>query len=818
MDKPRFISGTGPIHPKVVIVGEAPGYYEDQSGVPFSGPSGRLLDSILENAGIRRSDCYVTNVCKYRPPDNKLANLKFIGVDLKGQIDFVRSEVQQLKPNLIIALGATALKAFTNKTNITNHRGSVMHSLIGPKLLATFHPAHVLHNAGSESAGYWQKYVIEFDIKKAAREASFPDVRTPKRNIVVCRSSLDLHRFIEAARASGGHKRPRLSVDIEAFKCWPVCIGLAYSPWNAISVPLFDVFNGIKLSDMTMTELATCWRMLDRALREFDVCGQNFKYDHEKVEMIGFRVLKFVSDTMLKMHTCYPELPQSLAFQTSIFTDEPYYKDEGKEFNPKRDDISQLLIYNGKDCCVTFEIDEKLDGELSDLGLTSFYNDYVVKLHGLYRQIEGRGFAVDFTQREILKIKYTNLIRDAQLELAQTVGREVNVNSPKQVADLLYGTLGLPKREDTSEDSIVALLANHCKSLTTMRALNLVLDLRRLRKTVSTYVNAKPDYDGRHRTSYRITGTETGRTSTNKLKVPVRPEPLGLAFQTLTKHGDIGSDIRSMLIADPGYILGETDLSQAEARIVALLSDDLDMLDLFDSGIDIHKLTYGIIGRVGLPCRTAREAIDKRDILLPILKKIDKGQRFMGKKTRHAGNYDMKKRRLMTEMMNDARRFHIDIGIVSEWRCGTFLDEFHGFSSKIKSVFHQETVEFVLSHGYLVNPFGRKRTIFSRNEENEWKEWYATIPQGTVPDHLRHSIFRILDRIPDLQILLEGHDAIVWQYRESEFEKVIPIIHEEMNKPIDFSGCSLPRGQLIIPSETQIGTNYRDLADFKISA
>lgn len=815
MEQPRRINGVGPINPRICIVGEAPGYYEDQSGVPFSGPSGRLLDSMLEKSGIQRGDCYVTNVVKYRPPENKLINLKFIGVNLKEQTDYLHNEIISLRPTLIIALGATALKALTGKTNISNHRGSVMSSVTGPKLIATFHPAHVLHSAGSEASGYWQKYVIEFDLKKAARESSFREIRYPSRNLGIARNSLDLHNFLQRARSSS-----KLSIDIEAFKCFPVCVGLAYSPWDAISVPLFDSFNRIKLSDMKLSELAICWRMLGRTLMDpqWKKVGQNFKYDQEKLDMVGLPIDKLHSDTMLKMHTCYPELPQSLAFQTTLFTDEPYYKDEGKEFNPKRDDIEQLLKYNGKDCCCTYECDEKLESELDDLGLREFYYSYVVKLHGLYRNIEAQGFRVDFSQREILRAKYESLIADSQLELGDIVGRVVNVNSPKQVSNLLFGDLKLPLRNKTDEDTIVALLANHVKDLKTMRALNLVLDLRRLRKTISTYINAKPDYDGRMRTQYRITGTETGRSSTSKQKPPIRPESLGLAFQTLTKHGDIGSDIRRMLVADPGMVLGETDLSQAEARIVAQLANDEDLLALFDSGLDIHKITYGIIGSLGLPCNNAREAIAMKDIVMAKLKNVDKGARFMGKKTRHGGNYDMKKNRLMVEMMNDARRFHIDIGIVSEWKCGQFLEKFHAFSPKIRSVYHSEVIEFISKHGYIVNPFGRKRTFFSRGEESDHKEWYANIPQGTVADHLRHSIFRILDRIPDLQILLEAHDAIVWQYPEKEFEKVVPIIEEEFNRPIDFSQCSLKRGPLTIPAETQIGINYRDLRDYKVPA
>src|ERR1019366_1545869 len=84
---PNYIAGTGSLEPKLLIVGEAPGKYEDEQGIPFVGPTGKMLDEYLFKAGIRRSDCYITNVVKYRPPLNDLKKLHLIDVDIEKSIE-----------------------------------------------------------------------------------------------------------------------------------------------------------------------------------------------------------------------------------------------------------------------------------------------------------------------------------------------------------------------------------------------------------------------------------------------------------------------------------------------------------------------------------------------------------------------------------------------------------------------------------------------------------------------------------------------------------------------------------------------------------
>jgi len=804
---PKYVPGIGPMGAKLAIVGEAPGFHEDQSGIPFQGPAGDLLNSMLREVGINRNDCYVTNVVKYRPPENDMKRLNEIGVSLAQSTEELFDELNALSPNCILALGNTALQALTNKTGIKVYRGSVLrtsdHKL---KLVPTFHPAHLLRQTGGEVAEWSARAYVLLDFEKAARESQFPQFKTPDRLLTVCRNSLELYRY---KRQYAG--KTKVAVDIETFKCIPTCVSLAFSRFHAVSVPLINMVDSTKREWIPPHELAQMWKFVSDILDDprYELIGQNFKFDDSKLRSpCCFRPANLYADTMLMAHTLYPEFPLGLAFLASIWTDEPYYKTEGKEFNPKKDSFDRLYLYNAKDAAITFEVFEEQDRELDEIKLHDFYYNFVNRFHNAYRDMESIGLLLDTERNKELKVKYRAELKEAQTRLNDAVGRPVNVASPKQIHQLLYSDMDLPLRKDTSEDTIVALQNNVCKDEGQKHILADILLVRRIRKTLGTYLEARPDYDGRMRTSFRIVGTETGRTSTSILKAPVRPHKIGLAFQTMTKHGDTGSDLRSQFIADEGYVFVEIDSSQAEARVVALLANDLELLKLFDT-TDVHKLTSTWL----FNCSAERVTYELR---------------FVGKTTRHAGNYGMGKGRLMQIVNTDAKKFHIDIQI-SEWRAGQILDAFHNYSPKIRGVFHTEIVDALRDNDrVLVNPFGRRRQFFGRFDHELEKEAFAQIPQSTITDNTKRALLDIRDRTAgDVRIwgsysdttgvCLEAHDALVSLVRETEVDEYLKVAVPAFELPIDFSNCTLPRGTISIPCEVKVGRNYKDLKDYVVA-
>ena len=132
-------------------------------------------------------------------------------------------------------------------------------------------------------------------------------------------------------------------------------------------------------------------------------------------------------------------------------------------------------------------------------------------------------------------------------------------------------------------------------------------------------------------------------------------------------------------------------------------------------------------------------------------------------------------------------------------------------------MFHAEIVEALQNNDMmLVNPFGRIRIFNDWWGEELWREAYAQIPQSTVSDHVKKAALRIRARIPGVRIVVEAHDALVFMTPNAMVERHARIIREEFETPIDFSRCTLSRGELVIPCEAKIGENYKELRDFDL--
>jgi uracil-DNA glycosylase family 4 len=821
---------------KLMILGEAPSYQETAAGKPFVGPSGKELDRLLYDSEIRRQNCWITNVCKYEVPPNLpgkkipfAVRAKNHGIDIEAQLRELQEEINGIKPNCILALGGTALWALSGKTKIGSYRGSIMHGM-GTKFVPSYHPAHLLHqSSGGEIKGYWNRQVMIFDFKRAAIQSRFPELLLPQRTIEICKGSWHLAEF----RARYKDKL-RMAVDIEANgTCIPVCVGLALSRNHAMVVPLWNV-DGI--STIPDADLVQVWIILAEILYEKLIIGQNFNYDRDKLKRLGFIIRKLVSDIMLKAHAINPELPKNLGFNTSIFTEEPFYKDEGMYHGS----IQDLLNGCGRDACVTFEVDENMDSDVDELGQREFFENFLMKLPNLYWDIERQGFKVDDEERDKLIRKYIEWDEKCRYELYQLTGTEINVNSPKQIALLLWENLKFPKKDTTGEEDITALLNSTTvwakRPESHRRICELILEDRRVRKSISTYLMALPDYDRRMRTTY-FPCLDTGRTSTGQQDPPIRPsvevvdengkkkdKVLGTAFQTMTKHGDIGADIRGMYIPDDCHIeiinnehyylmeeevFVQADSSQAEARVVWKLANDEEALRLVDE-IDYHAWTASwFFGG------------SERDYSKKVLG-YEHPIRFAGKTLRHAGHLGAGKRRASIELNTQARKYKIPIAI-TEAIAERALQIFHAKQPKIQRVFQAEVIECLKKSRTLIAPLpygidapcGGRRTFYERYGEELFRQGFSYLPQRAVSDNTKAAALRIRERIPTIKIVMESHDALLFSIPISKLLIWTPIIKEEMERPIDFSKCSLPRSPLAIPCDIETGKNYKDLKKFK---
>lgn len=818
-----YIPAWGNSSAKLMIIGESPAYNEKRAL-----ESNKELARCLSEAGYSFDNVWKSNVSKYYVPPAARSGAKIpfgvraknAGVDINEQLADLRTEISSINPNCILALGNTALWATTGKSGISKFRGSILVAP-GTKVVATYNPAQLHDYIGAEFKGYWNRAVILFDFKRAIAQAGFPELIRPQRTLQVIRSSFQFQQFLDAHK---GLTHP--AIDIEARgKCLPACVGFAFTPKWGATVPLWndEEYKAFNISDQEMVKL---WMMISETLAAHKVVGQNFKYDQDKLIRLGFQVAGLHSDSLMKSFAINPELPKSLAFLMSIHTEEPYYKDEGMY----EGSLEDLFMGCSRDACVTKEVDISLDTEVDFYGVRDYYEKFILHLHQLYLDVDNEGMNVDTAKRDELFAKYIAWSESLSYELYKIVGEDININSPKQVAVLLYENFKIPRKTGTGEEVLTEILNSQSSKLSSdkRQAIEIILEQRRVEKTISTYLGALPDFDGKMKTSYFVC-LDTGRTSTSQLEPPIRPtveltkespftgkktkehKPIGIAFQTMTKHGDIGADVRSQYVPDKGYVFLQGDSAQAEARVVFLLANDFQALRDIDEH-DYHALTASwFFG--GTENDYSKKHLGYES---PI--------RFVGKTLRHAGHLGAGKGRAAKTVNTDARKFKINVTI-TEAKADLCLKIFHAKQPKIQKEFHGGIIEALNANSRTLfggvpfgidSKLGGRRQFFERWGDELFRAAFSYIPQRSVSDNTKAAALRLRKREPRLaRLIIEAHDGLMYMIPEREVNYFASLLREEMERPIRFDTCSLSRPDLIIPCEIEVGYNYMELSKYK---
>jgi uracil-DNA glycosylase len=354
----------------IVIVGEAKGAEEHKINSSFVGASGIELLRMLHESGIialtptdrdnisnyyrrgdprctdavwkRHPELYRTNVFQIHPPANRLEwfcgakadgipsypallSSKYVRREFETELDRLADEILSLDPNLILALGNTALWALCGRTGVTKLRGTTQlttHCVSGYKLLPTYHPAAILRQ--------WDnRPTVIFDLAKARREAEFPDIRRPACEIWIEPTLEDIERFINEFIIGCSI----LSVDIETTGSRITCIGFAPTPQCAIVIPFDDSRSKNGSYWPTNAVEAAVWRLVKRVLVDGSIpkLFQNGLYDIAFLwRSYGIGVRGCAHDTMLLHHALQPESLKGLGYLGSIYTDHGPWKTERK--------------------------------------------------------------------------------------------------------------------------------------------------------------------------------------------------------------------------------------------------------------------------------------------------------------------------------------------------------------------------------------------------------------------------------------------------------------------------------------------------------
>lgn len=323
----RIVPGFGPVGAKIAIVGEAPGAHEDQQLKPFVGPAGSVLEQCLHAAGLIKSEVYLTNVVKVRPPKNDIspyyndATGKFTEAG-KEWVDFLHGELAEKKPNVIVAAGGCAMAALTGMFRILKYRGYFMESPIG-KVIPTIHPSGALRGM------YLWRHLISADLKKAREHSQTPELTRPKRDLIYQFSHV--HEVLEWLEYY--EHQPLVCFDIEVMNYEVSCISFSSDPSMAISVPID--------SRWSVEDESLIWRGIQRVLGNSASVKvvQNGIFDiHFLLSRCGIEVRGPTHDTMIAHSIMYPELRKGLDFLGSIYCGtQAYWKNMVKFDNIKED-------------------------------------------------------------------------------------------------------------------------------------------------------------------------------------------------------------------------------------------------------------------------------------------------------------------------------------------------------------------------------------------------------------------------------------------------------------------------------------------------
>jgi uracil-DNA glycosylase family 4 len=428
---------------RIALIGEAPGGDEVIAGKPFVGASGRWLDYLLNRVGILRSTCFLGNVCQVRPPNNKIELFSWNGDEIQHGLHALQNDLDTFGPNLCVLLGGSALRAAKGyPESITKWRGSLFAAGNGTpmqlrKCLATFHPASSLRV-------YEQTPLLLLDLKRARQQGEEQELRIPHRNIRVLRSLGDVQIELQRLR----NNKQKLGTDIEGYVNNLTCISFSDDPLCGYVIP----FVGPNGNFWRPDEELVVWNELRDLLEDPTVPKtlQNGLYDRFVLAYTyGIMVRGVTDDTMLKHWECYCELEKRLSLQASIYTLEPYYKDERTT-----DDWEEFWQYSGKDSCVTLEIDQHLETAPELKGRSREHYRFNVRMQDPLLYMEMRGMNYDQTKAKQTAQEIRAEVYLLQDQVNRAAGRGLSIQIPQQALDVVVQSICVKRAHPTSFEDL----------------------------------------------------------------------------------------------------------------------------------------------------------------------------------------------------------------------------------------------------------------------------------------------------------------------------------------------------------------------------
>ncbi|MBN1593111.1 MAG: DNA polymerase I, partial [Candidatus Coatesbacteria bacterium] len=554
------------------------------------------------------------------------------------------------------------------------------------------------------------------------------------------------------------------AVDTETTGTDPIAsdiIGLSFStrPNSGYYIPLSHAYIGAPRQLERSVVFAALKPLLEDPKKK--KIGQNAKFDihvlmNQGVELKGLSFDTMIADYLLRPtqrgHSLDAQALHYLGYQATTY----------KELVPLRSnirdlrdvDVPRVTQYASEDADIALMLKQKLKRPLVDEELDPLFRQIEMPLVSVLAGMERRGVRLDVSFLGTMSGELSVELDALQEKIFHLAGEEFNINSPKQLAKILFEKLKLPKgRKTKTEYSTDVKVLEDLADIHPLPAE--LLGYRELNKLKSTYVDAIPKLinpqTGRIHTSFNQTITATGRLSSsdpNLQNIPIRT--------------DVGRRIRRAFIPKDGCVIASFDYSQIELRLLAHLSGDAALVEAFRENKDIHTRTAS--GLFGVP----EDGVSRE-------------QRAHAKTINFGVIYGMGPFKL-------SRDLKIDTATAKKY-ISDYFERYSGVRALIESSY-----EDAASKGYVTTMFGRKRHIPDINSTNRQKSEAAkraafnTIVQGSAADIIKIVMVKLSDALKESSLgahmILQVHDELVFEIERDQVDKAVEFIKPIMENTV----------------------------------
>ena len=494
--------------------------------------------------------------------------------------------------------------------------------------------------------------------------------------------------------------------------------------------------------------------------------GQNLKYDLEVLANYGVQLAGPMWDTMLAHYLLQPELRHNMDYMAeTLLGYQTIHIDEligprGKGQRSMRDlSPTEVYKYACEDADITLRLKNVLEPKMKEAGVESLFYDIEMPLMPVLAEMEMNGVCLDTEALSETSKLFTERMLQLERHIYELAGEEFNISSPKQVGDILFGKMKIvdkPKKTKTGQYVTSEEVLMQLRSKSPIIAE--ILDYRGLKKLLGTYVDALPKLinprTGHIHTSFNQAVTATGRLSSsdpNLQNIPVR--------------GEDGKEIRKCFVPEPGCQFFSADYSQIELRVMAHLSGDEAMQEVFREGKDLHAATAATIYKKGID-------------------EVTRDERTKSKRANFGIIYGI-------TTFGLAERLDI-----TREEAKLLIDGFFQTFPRVHD-YMEEQKQLARERGYAETVFHRRRYLPDINSRNATVRNFAernaiNAPiQGSAADIIKVAMIRIHKRMKEegirSKMILQVHDELNFSVYPDEREQVEKIVLEEMQRAYPLS-------------------------------